>query len=259
MDLDYIISYLADDNSKKIIEKKEERKEKIIEKLECNIEDYNEDLKYLNHNLENNSLILSLIYLLNIENFKFVLEKLENEINIFKSWMNNEISLYEISKKLNINILVLGENKKVCSPSGVINLFLPFILLKLENGNYYPIFNDTKKVFFYMKDEFIEEILDEIEGLEESMPYEAYQFYEEKSEIIDSILEKNKDKLKSENTELNNIFTKSSSVEKMKKYNKMLKRDLISELIKCDSSLLNKKLENKTKKDLIDMLIKLNK
>lgn len=247
---DLIIKYL----SKKKLNITKEKSINIINNLEDNIlkiekfkNKYHNELEeysFLRFKSDNN-LVDSIIYLLNNEKFtldKKIMAKNRNELlNLL-----DDSNLPNICKYFNINILLISDQIELYSSSNIINLSLPFILLYKEN-NYYPLFLNEKRIFFYQGSE-IEDLLDK----DFVVNYDNYQLLDNTNEIIDQILDRMNDKeIKS-----NDIFINSNNLEYLEKIKKYKKVDLINEILnKSDYKKSN--LQKMRKDDLVRLLSKI--
>lgn len=247
---DLIIKYL----SKKKLNITKEKSINIINNLEDNISKIEKFKNKYHNELEeysflrfksDNNLVDSIIYLLNNEKFtldKKIMEKNRNELlNLL-----DDSNLPNICKYFNINILLISDQIELYSSSNIINLSLPFILLYKEN-NYYPLFLNEKRIFFYQGSE-IEDLLDK----DFVVNYDNYQLLDNTNEIIDQILDRMNDK----ETKSNDIFINSNNLEYLEKIKKYKKVDLINEILnKSDYKKSN--LQKMRKDDLIRLLGKI--
>ena len=247
---DLIIKYL----SKKKLNITKEKSINIINNLEDNISKIEKFKNKYHNELEeysflrfksDNNLVDSIIYLLNNEKFtldKKIMAKNRNELlNLL-----DDSNLPNICKYFNINILLISDQIELYSSSNIINLSLPFILLYKEN-NYYPLFLNEKRIFFYQGSE-IEDLLDK----DFVVNYDNYQLLDNTNEIIDQILDRMNDK----ETKSNDIFINSNNLEYLEKIKKYKKVDLINEILnKSDYKKSN--LQKMRKDDLIRLLGKI--
>ena len=151
-----------------------------------------------------NSLVDSIIYLLDNDNFFINQEQMEKSreefIKQIKLINNN---LKDICKYFKINIIILSDQINIYSATSIIDLSLPFVLLYNIDNSYYPIFKENKKVFFYQNSE-IEKLLDS----DFQVNFDNYQFLDDLNQIID------------------NILNKPINIEKTKKSNQIIKENI---------------------------------
>ena len=160
-----------------------------------------------------NSLVDSIIYLLDNDNFFINQEQMEKSreefIKQIKLINNN---LKDICKYFKINIIILSDQINIYSATSIIDLSLPFVLLYNIDNSYYPIFKENKKVFFYQNSE-IEKLLDS----DFQVNFDNYQFLDDLNQIID------------------NILNKPINIEKTKKSNQIIKENISEK--KCNDNI----------------------
>lgn len=212
-----------------------------------------------------NSLVDSIIYLLDNDNFFINQEQMEKSreefIKQIKLINNN---LKDICKYFKINIIILSDQINIYSATSIIDLSLPFVLLYNIDNSYYPIFKENKKVFFYQNSE-IEKLLDS----DFQVNFDNYQFLDDLNQIIDNILNKpiNIEKTKKSNQIIkenisekkcnDNIFTTTNTIQDLEILKKKIKKELILDILEKDNSYKKSNLNKLKKNDLINILIKL--
>ena len=228
---------------------------KILKPEEINLDNIIlKTLKYLKYD-SHNSLLDSIIYLLNNENFHFdknikrEREEIKEELDM-KSNDSNDI-FDTLCDYFEINIIVSKECDKeyyLYSNNSIIDLSLPFILLYHEKDAYYPIYNDNNKIFFY-HNSVVEELIENcLEKNVLNVNHDEYQFLDNINEIIDNILCENGDGNEK------SIFINNENIELVENMSKMKKKELIVEILKKNKTYLESDLTKKLKKDLISIL-----
>lgn len=252
---DYIISYLCDKQIKDVEEIEEIGEKNNFSKLVY--KDLLKDYKYfyIKNDIKINSILGSLIYLLNIEDF-YVDEKILNSCEkmieklALERYDDEKELLKELCLKLEINIFVLDEKIELYSGKNIIDLLNPCILLYKKSELYYPIFS-SKKVYFYQTDDIIENLLD----LDITINFNNYQYLDNYEQIIDNILKNNKKNIKKNIS--NNLFIKEDSINLIEQYKKMTKNILVEKILENDTSNTKTKLLKIKKADLINLLLKI--
>lgn len=250
LNYDYIISYLCKNDEKKI-------EPKFLNDFDISdIDVSNLSYYFYYNNCSFDSILNSLIYILNIEDFYFDESKnidSRNKMINQLSLENNDDLFSELCKKLDINILVLEEKIHLYSGSSIINLYNPFILLRKKDNIYYPICKDKKTIFYY-QDKLIEEILES----EINIEFEEFQLLDNLEEIIDDLLNNKKTdyKEKNDNTnDTNSIFLKENTIDKLNILNKLKKSELIEKILEKNDNNTEQKLKRLKKNDLINLLL----
>lgn len=211
------------------------------------------DFKYFKSLLKNksylkldydNSILSSIIFLLNSDKFYFNEEKMFKSIDEFLNELEieyNDDILINVCSFFNINILIISDKLDLYSSKNIINLSLPFILLYKNDNKYNPIYENKKKLFFY-HNSIVEDLLDN----NFNVNHDDYQLLDDVDMIIDEILEKR---------ESNNIFTSNNQINNLDNYKRKKKNELIEILIVKDLKLKKSNLLKLKKTDLIKMLL----
>ena len=219
---------------------------------------------YFNNSCSFDSILNSLIYILNTDDFYFDELKLKDSRNkmINELSLDNDNLLNELCKKLNINILTFDDKINLYSGDSIIDLYNPFVLLRKINNIYYPISENKKKVFF-CQDIIIEKILDS----EINITFEEYQFLDNLEEIIDGLLTKNniQDDINDDTNDINdindinnNIFLKENTIEQINILNKLTKNELVEKILIKNNNYTKVKLIRIKKNELINLLLNIN-
>lgn len=237
---DLIIKYLCNTKKEKPVVKPTEKKD---------FKYFVDDLKkmsYLDFSFEN-SLLVSIIFLLNSDKFHFDECEMENSVEEMLNELdldNDKNLMINLCKKLDINIIVIGEELKLFSFRNIVDLSLPFVLLYKKSNRYLPIYDKSRKVYFY-HNSIVENLLDN----DFKVNHDDYQLLDDMECIVDEILV---------NKSNDNViwFTNDNIVNNMEKYKKMKKVELIDKLLENDDSLKKSSLNKLRKNDLIKMLLK---